>query len=166
MKKSNPQPPQFFAWLASVNTISLIIASQFLARGGNPYLRYTGVSVLMVAGVFIFTPFYLISKHGSIKHGQTYMQARIVVDRGLFSITRHPQYLGYILLACGFAMLSQHWAVVLLAITSTIFFNLQAVNEETYCLAQFGEPYTRYLRRVPRFNVILGAVRQFQSRKK
>jgi hypothetical protein len=88
------KPPKLFAWLASVVAISLIIVTQFLARGDDPYLRGTGVFVLLLASVFIFAPFYLLTKHG-----QTYMQARIVVDRGLYAITHHPQYLGYILLA-------------------------------------------------------------------
>ena len=156
-----PKPPKLFAWLASVVTISLIIVTQFLARGNDPYLRGTGVFVLLLAGVFIFAPFYLLTKHGG-KDGQTYMQARIVVDRGLYAITRHPQYLGYIFLACGFALLSQHWVAVLLAVVGATFFHLQAVREERYCLAQLGEPYEQYLRRVPRFNIVLGIVRLLQ----
>ena len=152
-----PEPPKLFAWLASAVTVSLIIVTQFLPRGDDPYLRGTGVFVLLLAGVFIFGPFYLLTKHGG-KDGQTYMQARIVVDRGLYAITRHPQYLGYIFLACGFALLSQHWVAVLLAVVGATFFYLQAVREERYCLAQLGEPYEQYLGRVPRFNLILGII--------
>lgn len=153
------EPPKLFAWLASVVTISLIIVTQFLARGGDPYLRGVGVFVLLLAGVFIFAPFYLLKKHGGIKDGQTYTHARIIVDRGLYAITRHPQYLGYIFLACGFALLSQHWVAVLLAVIVVTLFYLQAVREERYCLAQLGEPYEQYLRRVPRFNIVLGIMR-------
>ena len=152
-----PEPPKLFAWLASAVTVSLIIVTQFLPRGDDPYLRGTGVFVLLLAGVFIFGPFYLLTKHGG-KDGQTYMQARIVVDRGLYAITRHPQYLGYVFLACGFALLSQHWVAVLLAVVGATFFYLQAVREERYCLAQLGEPYEQYLGRVPRFNLILGII--------
>jgi len=153
-----PKPPKLFAWIASAVTVSLIIVTQFLPRGGDPYLRGVGVFVLLLAGVFIFGPFYLLTKHGG-KDGQTYTQERIVVDRGLYAITRHPQYLGYIFLACGFALLSQHWVVVLLAVVGATFFYLQAVREERYCLAQLGEPYRQYLRRVPRFNIVLGMMR-------
>jgi len=153
-----PEPPKLFAWLASVVTIFLIIVTQFLARGSDPYLRGTGVFVLLLAGVFIFAPFYLLTKYGG-KDGQTYMQAGIVVDRGLYAITRHPQYLGYIFLACGFALLSQHWVAVLLAAVGATFFYLQAVREERYCLARLGEPYEQYLWRVPRFNIVLGMIR-------
>jgi protein-S-isoprenylcysteine O-methyltransferase Ste14 len=157
-----PKPPKLFAWLASVVTVSLIIVTQFLPRGGDPYLRGTGVLVLLLAAVFIFAPFYLLAKYGEIKDGQAHMQVRIVVDRGLYAITRHPQYLGYILFACGFALLSQHWVAVVLAAVGATFLYLQAVREERHCLAQLGEPYEQYLRRVPRFNFILGIVRLLQ----
>jgi protein-S-isoprenylcysteine O-methyltransferase Ste14 len=153
------EPPKLFAWIASGMTISLIVVAQFLPRGGDLYLRGAGVFVLLIAGVFIFWPFYLLAKYGRTKDGQSYMQARIVVDRGLYAITRHPQYLGYVFLSCGFALLSQHWAAVLLAAVGSTCFYLQAVGEERYCLTQFGVLYERYQQRVPRFNVVLGTMR-------
>jgi protein-S-isoprenylcysteine O-methyltransferase Ste14 len=153
------KPPKLFAWLASLVTISLILADQFLARGNNPYLRGAGVFVLVLAGGFIFMPFVLLSRYGRGGDGKIYMQTRAVVDQGLYAITRHPQYLGYVLLAWGFAALSQHGVAVVLAALGTTLFCVQAVREERYCLAQFGEPYEQYLRRVPRFNFILGIVR-------
>jgi len=158
------KPPKLLAWLAAVVTVTLVIAAQFLPRGDNPVLRGTGVFVLLLGGVFIFTPFYLLSKHGGGKADRTYMQAGKVVDQGLYAITRHPQYLGYMFLGCGFALLSQHRAAVLLAIVGNLLFYLQAVLEERYCLTQFGEPYAQYLRRVPRFNILLGILRILQGR--
>ena len=160
------RPPKFFAWFASVVTISLIVVTQFLPRSDNPYLRGAGVFVLLLASVFIFWPFYLLAKYGEIKDGQTYMQAGIVVDRGLYAITRHPQYLGYMFLACGFTLLSQHWVAVLLAVVGATCFYLQAVREERHCLAEFGDAYTQYCRRVPRFNVVLGIIRFARGGKK
>jgi len=152
------EPPRLFAWLASGVTVALIFLSQFLPRSDNPYLRGVGVSGLLLAGVFIFWPFYLLARHGG-KSAPTYMQASVVVDRGLYAVVRHPQYLGYILLACGFALLSQHTVSVLLTIIAAVLFYAQAVQEEGACLAKFGDPYAQYCRRVPRFNVILGLFR-------
>ena len=156
------KPPKLFAWIASLAIILLILVTQFLARGDNLYLRGVGALVLALAGVFIFAPFFLLMKRGQIEDGKSYVQTRAVVDQGLYSITRHPQYLGYIFLACGFALLSQHWVVVLLAVIGVTLFYLQAVKEERYCLAQLGEPYEQYLGRVPRFNLILGIIHLLQ----
>lgn len=121
--------------------------------------------MLLLAGVFIFWPFYLLARYGGLE-GESYMQAAVVVDRGLYAVVRHPQYLGYILLACGFALLSQHGVSVLLDIIAAVLFYIQAVREERACLAEFGEPYARYCCRVPRFNVILGLFRLLRGGKK
>jgi protein-S-isoprenylcysteine O-methyltransferase Ste14 len=153
-----PKSPELFAWLASVVTLSLIVITQFLPRGSSPVLRAIGVPVLLLASVFIFWPFYLLAKHGG-RDSQRYMQTALVVDRGLYAITRHPQYLGYTVLSWGFALLSQHWVTWLLAGVGTTCFYLQAAGEETYCVSLFGEPYVHYRRRVPRFNILLGLVR-------
>ena len=157
---SRTKTPILFAWTASVVTLGLIVVAQFLPRGDNsPILRVTGVTALFLSAVFIFWPFHLLAKHGAVGRRQPYMQATAVVDRGLYAITRHPQYLGYGLLASGFALLSQHWVSWLLAVTGIACFYVQAVYEEKECLARLGKPYAQYCRRVPRFNVILGLAR-------
>ncbi len=153
------KPLRLFAWLASLVTILLLIATQFLEQGDKAYLRVAGVVMLGLAGVFIFVPFFLLQKHGQSQDRRTYMQTEAVVDRGLYAIIRHPQYLGYMLLGGGFALLAQHGLAILLAILGILFFYVQALREERYCLAQFGEPYEGYIGRVPRFNVALGIVR-------
>jgi protein-S-isoprenylcysteine O-methyltransferase Ste14 len=153
------KPPKLFIWMASVVTVSLIVTTQFLPRGSNQYLRGIGVFTLLLGGVFNLVPFYLLSKHGGRKSGGTYLQAVKVVDRGLYAITRHPQYLGYVFLDYGFSFLSQHWAVFLLAIIGNIFFYLQVIQEEKHCLNQFGDQYKQYLQRVPRFNILVGILR-------
>ncbi|MFC2030096.1 methyltransferase family protein [Chloroflexota bacterium] len=159
----NLKPPNLFAWLASLATVSLIPVNLFLPQGGNPYLRAAGVVLLVLASVFVFAPFFLLRKHGRTRGGETYMQTNTLVDQGLYAITRHPQYLGYKFFVCGFALLSQQPIALLLAAVAVTFFYLQAVKEEHYCLAQLGEPYEQYLGRVPRFNIVLGIIRLVHS---
>jgi protein-S-isoprenylcysteine O-methyltransferase Ste14 len=160
------QPPKLFAWIASVTMISLIILTQFIEQGKNAYLRYTGVFVLLLAGVFIFAPFFLLSRYGNVKDGQSYTEANKLVDKDLYAITRHPQYLGYMLFGCGFTLLAQNWIVLLLTAVCITCFYLQAIREEKYCLVRFGEPYKIYLQQVPRFNVLLGAIRLIQGNRR
>ena len=151
--------PKTYAWIASLATLGAILASVLLPRGGNPYVRGLGVLLLASAAVFIFIPFMLLRKYGALEAGESYQETRTVVDHGLYAITRHPQYLGYMLLAWGFAGLSQHWGTALLAVVSIVAFYGQAVKEEQYALTRFRCAYERYLRRVPRFNIVLGLIR-------
>jgi protein-S-isoprenylcysteine O-methyltransferase Ste14 len=162
-ERSKPAP-RLFAWLGSVVTLALIVAVQFLPRGGQQMIRISGVLLLLAAAIFIFAPFYLLARYGGPQADENYMQSRRVVDRGLYALTRHPQYLGYMLLATGFALISQHWAALLLAVTAITCFYVQAVLEERYCLAQLGEAYAHYLRRVPRFNLVLGLWRMWRAK--
>lgn len=157
--------PSLFAWLASATTVFLIVAVQFLPRGDHQTLRIGGVMILLAAAVFIFLPIYQLTKNGNLQVGTANMQAKTVVRQGLYASIRHPQYFGYMLLACGFMLLSQHWVAVLLTVFSVAFFYKQAVLEERYCLVQFGEPYARYTQRVPRFNLIQGVWRVLRDRK-
>lgn len=150
--------PVLFAWLASAVTVVLIVATQFLPQGGDPILRGAGACLLLLAGVLIFWPLCLLTRHRG-REGQAHMQARCAVRRGPYAVARHPQYLGYTLLAWGFALLSGHWIAFLLAMAGSTLFYLQALREERYCLAQFGESYQQYRRRVPRYNAVLGIVR-------
>jgi protein-S-isoprenylcysteine O-methyltransferase Ste14 len=161
MKPSYEQwrPARREAWLASIVTIMVVVTSHLLERGTNAYLRGAGIVLLVLSGVLIFVPFYFLSKHGRSESGKSYMHTRAVVDQGPYAVTRHPQYLGYMLLACGFALLSQHMLTILLAATGITLLYGQAVQEEGYCSARLGEPYERYLQRVPRFNLVLGLFR-------
>lgn len=165
MIKKEKSVPKLFAWIASTTLIILIIASQFLPRGYHPGLRLGGVVILLTAPLFIFLPFFLLSNYGKNEVEGTYIQTSKVVNKGLFAILRHPQYLGYMMLGVGFTLLSQNLVVLCLAVISIICFYLQAIKEEEYCLNQFGEVYENYLLQVPRFNFILGVWRVIRRRK-
>lgn len=150
---------RLYGQVASILLVILLLLTIFLPEGENPYLRAAGVFILALAALFMFLPFYFLSRFGMAAKGESYMQSRQVVDRGPYAIVRHPQYLGYALLACGFALLRQHWAIILLAVLGSVFFYLQVVEEEKTCLSKFGEAYRQYCQRVPRFNFILGLIR-------
>ena len=150
---------RLYGQIATLLYVVFLLVTIILPAGENLYLRYTGVSILALAALFMFLPFYYLSKYGRAAKSESYMQSRQVVDRGLYAILRHPQYMGYMLLGFGFALLRQHWAIILLAVLEAVFFYLQALEEEKICLSKFGEDYRRYSQRVPRFNFILGLVR-------
>jgi protein-S-isoprenylcysteine O-methyltransferase Ste14 len=139
--------------------VILLLLTIFLPEGENPGLRAAGVFILALSTLFIFLPFYHLGKYGQAAKGESYTQSRQVVERGLYAIVRHPQYLGYVLLGCGFAFLRQHWVIILLAVLGAVFFYLQVEVEENACLSKFGGTYRRYCQRVPRFNFVLGLIR-------
>ena len=140
--------------------VAILLVAQFLLpRGTVGWLSACGAGALILAPLFIFPPFGTLARRGGVPSGRPYYDTTRVVDRGAFAIVRHPQYLGYMLLGAGFALLSQHPLALGLAAVALACFAWYAAQEERDCLRRFGEAYATYRRRVPRFNFVLGLVR-------
>lgn len=150
-------------YLATLLTLSTMALSLLLeGQGGSP-IRYLapllGLSGLLLA----FWPIFTLRKYGGGQPGESYMEATVVVDRGLFAVVRHPQYLGYMCLNLTFMLLSSHWAIFLTGFCAIVLLALFAGQEETGLIEKFGEAYRDYIERVPRFNIIRGVVRKVVS---
>lgn len=77
-------------------------------------------------------------------------EGRLAVD-GAYAYVRHPQYVGFVLVLLGFLV---QWPTLLtLAMFPflAVMYVRLAKSEEREALAQFGETYTAYMRRVPAF---------------
>ena len=157
-KKTHVEEYVFF-WAAAVFLASILILNQFLEQGDILVFDLLGGFVLLSVVIFIFPPFFLLRKYGGGEDGQDYMHTTQVVDQGLYAVVRHPQYLGYILIAAGFTLTSQHWLIALLSVAVFILFLAHAIQEERFCTEKLGDEYGRYAQRVSRFNVVLGLYR-------
>uniref|UniRef100_A0A1I8GBE2 Protein-S-isoprenylcysteine O-methyltransferase n=1 Tax=Macrostomum lignano TaxID=282301 RepID=A0A1I8GBE2_9PLAT len=72
-----------------------------------------------------------------------------LVRRGVYSLARHPAYLGWLLWACGTQLLlCNPVSLVAYAAASWAFFNRRIRDEERLLVAFFGREYVRYRRRV------------------
>ena len=160
-RASGTPEPHWINLLGFLCTILVLVSSFLLPRGGNLWIRMLGVFMLLLASVLMFLPFYYLKKFGGVREGHPYYETTILVRKGLYRLIRHPQYLGYCLLSAGFALLSQHNIVIILAVTAIILFYIYTVKEEAFCLKRLGEPYRIYMRQVPRFNIITGFFRLF-----
>lgn len=150
-------------WLATILAVAVFAANLLLPRGTNPVLRWLGVTALVTAVPFMFLPFVQLPRYGQRAPGRPYYETTRLVDRGVYGIVRHPQYLGYVLLVLGFAMLSQHPVTVLLAVLSAAAFYGQSAGEESELRRRFGKEYDEYRRRVPRFNAVAGLARRLRG---
>ena len=149
-------------YAAALLTLATVASSSFLRQPGYTTLRVIGACCGLAAIILMFFPIASLKKHGDVPPGGSYMQTARVVDRGLFALIRHPQYLGYVLFCVTFALLSQHWLVAGLGILAVASFYRHAIDEERLMVAEFGEAYREYMRRVPRFNILLGALRSLR----
>jgi isoprenylcysteine carboxyl methyltransferase (ICMT) family protein YpbQ len=151
--------PQLLDWCAGGAFVVLLIAHNFVDGGDNAVVRTLGVAFLLLSPLLFVPPFVLLKKYGSADENGTFFDTNVTVDRGLYAVVRHPQYLGYMTLILGFVLLSQHWVTTAIGIAAIVFFCLHTVQEDRFCRKQLGEAYLLYSRRVPRFNIVAGMVR-------
>jgi len=74
-----------------------------------------------------------------------------LVTSGVYAYSRHPQYTGFILMTLGLLV---HWATIPLLVMwplLVIQYYRLARREEVEMIAEFGEEYLKYKRRVPMF---------------
>lgn len=75
-----------------------------------------------------------------------------VLESGPYSAVRNPLYLFSFIGVVGMGLVSENLLILLLAPLTFLAYYLFVVrSEEEYLSAKFGEVYTDYLRRVPRF---------------
>lgn len=71
---------------------------------------------------------------------------------GPFAWVRNPLYVGSFVIACGYCSMAGGWIVWVVFIPLFFAVHGSAVMwEEKFLLSQFGEPYTQYCARVPRW---------------
>jgi protein-S-isoprenylcysteine O-methyltransferase Ste14 len=122
-------------------------------------LTLVGVAMLIAAVPFMVLPFAHLKAHGDPDPGDPYYAARLVVTQGVYGLVRHPQYLGYSLLALGFAALTPGWDAAVAGILAAGGFWGQTVLEERELRSRFGIEYEEYQGRVPRMNPVAGLLR-------
>ena len=117
-----------------------------------------GWLIIFISGIFGWLPIFTLRSQGRVQ-GQSYIHTTTLVDSGIYSVVRHPQYLAGLLITIALPLITWHWLVVVLGIASLGMYWWGAVVEEEKNLDKFGDAYRDYMRRVPRFNFLLGIAR-------
>ncbi len=164
MSEKTERRPAFADLVASALTLILFITNLRIDVDEPLWLTVCGVFLLLLSLVFFVPPFFHLSRLGEAAEGQGFYATTKMVDAGLYSIVRHPQYLGYILLLFGLAFTDPHPIALSLAFVASIFLYVQCFQEERFCLEQFGDIYEDYMIRVPRLNLLQGLVRRIRSK--
>jgi len=143
--------------LAAVGQI--ILSFLLYKHSGNLIIRNVGWVILWISAVFGWLPIFTLKKWGGVPKGKGYIQTTTLVDRGVYAIVRHPQYLAGMLLGIGLSLIVQHWAVALLGAVVVIISYIDTFEEERDSREKFGLEYDDYRTRVPRVNFVIGLVR-------
>lgn len=166
-------PERTFTWrdhvlgtISSILFISQIVVGVYLLPEISQIevLAYVGVGLYVFSGIILgVLPVFEFRKKGGVKKGQSYVHTTIVVDTGIYSIVRHPQYVTFIMWAFSGILLFQHWIVFLLGVPIIPLTYVDLFREDKACVERFGEDYKAYMKRVPRANFLLGIIRRFRK---
>ena len=74
-----------------------------------------------------------------------------LVDYGVFRVSRHPMYLGIMMIYLGLVLSSMSMAALLVLIAIFFFYNYLAAFEEAKLTEFFGGKYLNYMKRVRRW---------------
>ena len=111
-------------------------------------LRWLGVLLFIVGGVLRIWPVFVLGHRFSglvaIQPGHT------LVTTGLYSIIRHPSYLGLLVNALGWAFAFRSGVGVLLTVLTILPLVARIRSEETLLHTQFGAEYDAYRARTSR----------------
>ena len=130
------------------------------------FLAYVGVALYVLSGiVFGMLPVMEFRKKGRVRQGKSYIHTTQLVDTGIYSIVRHPQYVTFILWAIAGMLLFQHWIIILLGIPIIPLTHIDLIGADKDAIEKFGEDYKAYMKRVPRANFLLGIIRHLRQRK-
>jgi protein-S-isoprenylcysteine O-methyltransferase Ste14 len=150
--------PLFWAY-SGLMFLPIVMVFVFYNYYRLDFLLYAGWILLVFSVVIIFLAGGEFKKRGRAPKGESIVHTTVVVDSGIYAVVRHPQYLGFILFVFALVLMSQHWLSVFSGIMGSILFYRDVLKEEQMSVEKFGDDYKRYIRRVPRMNLILGVIR-------
>ena len=166
-------PKKSFSWidfvpvtLVSILFISQIVVGVYLLSGVSQIevLAYIGVGLYVFSGlVFGWLPIIEFRRKGGVRRGKSYIHTTKLVDTGIYSIVRHPQYVTFIMWAIAGMLLFQHWIIVLLGIPIFPLTYIDLIRADKDSIEKFGDDYEAYMKKVPRANFLVGIIRRFRK---
>ena len=154
------------ATFSTILFISQIVVGLYLLSEVSQIeiLAYAGVALYCVSGiVFGMLPVFEFRKKGGVQKGQSYIHTTKLVDTGIYSVVRHPQYVTFIMWAIAGMLLFQHWIIILLGIPIFPLTYIDLIKADRDAIEKFGDNYKAYMKKVPRANFLLGIVRRFRE---
>ena len=166
------EPSLFFRVCRFVLRVQIILGLTifcyrfFYGFWGVVILLYFGWLIGLAGFVFFILGLYHLMKEGGAEKGESFLLTTVLVDSGIYSVVRHPEYLGSIMLILGSILVSQNLLTLLLGFPLLAWFVIYVLPvEDKDLLEKFGESYESYMKEVPSINFVVGVIRVLRYRK-
>ena len=110
---------------------------------------YLGLLLSVLGNAVYFSGYHTLGQNFSLE--VVIYQGHQLVERGPYRFIRHPMYTALILASVGMGLMAQSWiAVIVIAVVDAIAIWYRVRVEEKALIAEFGEQYLSYSKRVKR----------------
>lgn len=151
-------------WVGLILTALDLIGALVWGQGPSAALALFG-GCLWIAGLLLLaSPILILRRTGGVAAGERFVDTTTLVTTGLYGVVRHPQYLGWLVLASAVPFYTQEPLSLALAVVSIAATWWGFRDIDTWELTVFGEAYAEYMGRVPGFNLPLGVWRALTRR--
>ena len=133
--------------------------------GDLTWLVLAGWGLFAVSAVLGWLPIFTFRRRGHVAKGKSYIHTTSLVTTGIYAVVRHPQFLAGDFLAVAVMCITQRWPAYLVGAVAVAVNRWTMVKADRNLVARFGGTYEEYARRVPRTNLLLGAIRWLRGRK-
>jgi protein-S-isoprenylcysteine O-methyltransferase Ste14 len=152
--------PYLLASIAGALTVAQIILAFLFHQPGSEIFQWAGWICLWTAGLFGVLPILTLRRKGGVSKGKSYVHTTVLVDSGIYALVRHPQGgVAGLLISLGVMLITRHWTVITLGVVAMALTYMDTFKEDLYGIDKFGDDYRRYMKRVPRVNVVTGLIR-------
>lgn len=142
----------------------VVLCILFYNHAGLVVVLVLGWALLAVALVLGWRARVAFQEKGGVPEDESWVHTAAVVDTGVYGLVRHPMYLSFQLISLALICLAQHWLCAVLGALLILLLYSDMVREEVSTLARFGEAYQEYMHRVPRMNLVAGAIRAWRRK--
>lgn len=161
----------FWSTLLTIFGILCFPANPLVLSGivetGHIRLTYILGWIVWFIGMFlVISPVIMFPRYGGVKKGNSFVHTTRLVDRGIYGIIRHPQYLGGILAIFMTTLLwYPHWLFGVLGFTGSAVVYIGSRKEDRRLVERFGAEYNDYMLKVPGMNFLSGIRRAIRRRR-
>ncbi len=148
--------------------VQVVLAFLFgmVNEAGLNAVMYIGWVIWVFSAVLGWMPIFVLKRKGGVAKGKSYVHTTALVDTGLYSIVRHPQYTAGILFSLALVLISQNWLIAAMGAVVIPLLYVDILMADKHEVEKFGNDYKRYMKKVPRTNFLLGGIRLARRRKR
>jgi protein-S-isoprenylcysteine O-methyltransferase Ste14 len=130
-----------------ISYVSMII--ELVAVVYSIFLPFKLGTVWFHVGLTVFLMGLVILTIASVNFTTTPMNRPIT--KGIYHYSRHPLYLASLLIYLSVGIASASWVFLLVFVVQLVSIRIAVVGEERYCLEKYGDEYSNYMNRTPRW---------------